>query len=114
MERQQLQHMVEEVYNNNPHIDVITIVNDDSNEISQEFAIPDFGVSKVFELSESCGNELRQLIEEYKNLFCTTPGKTTHGCHNILTKGPSICRSPRHIPGFYQDKVVCQLSSLSA
>ena len=39
VECQQLQHMVEEVYNNKPHIGVIPAV----NEISEECAIPEFG-----------------------------------------------------------------------
>ena len=43
VEHQQLQHMVEEVYNNKPHIGVIPVVNGDSNEISEECAIPEFG-----------------------------------------------------------------------
>ena len=45
--------------------------------ITEERAIPNFVTSKTYELPENCGDEFRQLIEEHKDLFCTTPGKTT-------------------------------------
>ena len=72
-------------------------------------AIPDFGAPKTYKLSENCGDEFRQLIEEYNDLFCTTPGKTTHDCHYIPTKGPPIRVPPRRIPGHYRDEVIRQL-----
>ena len=107
VEHQQLQHMVEEAHNKKPHIGVIAAVNADSSEISEECAIPDFGAPKTYELPENCGDEFRQLIEEYNDLFCTIPGKTTHECHYIPTKGPPIRVPPRRIPGHYRDEVIC-------
>ena len=93
--------MVEEVHNNKPHIGVIAAVNGGSNEILEECAILDFGVPKAYELPESCGDEFRHLIEEYNGLFYTTPGKTTHDCHYIPTKGPPVHIPPRRIPSHY-------------
>ena len=51
----------------------------------------------AYELPENCGDEFRQLIEEHKDLFCTTPGKTMRDCHYIPTKGPLIHVPPRRI-----------------
>ena len=109
VEHEHLQHMVEEAHNNKPHIGVIAAVNADSSEISEECAIPDFGAPKTYEVPENCGDEFRQLIEEYNDLFYTTPGKTTHDCHYIPTKGPPIRIPPRRIPGHYRDEVIRQL-----
>ena len=90
VEHQQLQHMVEKAHNNKPHIGIIAAVNGDLNKISEECAIPDFGAPKAYELPDSCGDEFKHLIEEYNDLFCTTPGKMTHDCCYIPTKGPPI------------------------
>ena len=96
---QELRQIVEEAWNNKPHVGIIAAVNDDSSELTEECAIPNFGTSKAYELPENCGDEFRQLIEEHKDLFCTTPGKTTCDCHYIPTKGPPIRVPPRRIPG---------------
>ena len=110
VEHQQLQHMAEEAHNNKPHIGVIAVVNGDWSEITEECAIPDFGTPKVYELPESYGDEFRQLIEEYNNLFCTTPGKTTHDCHYIPTKGPPIRVPPRCIAATINTKLFVRLN----
>ena len=109
VECQELQHIVDEACSNKPDIGIIAAVNDDSSVITEECAIPDFATPKGFELPENCGDEFRQLIEEHKDLFRTTPGKTTHDCHYILTKGSPICVPPRRIPGHYREEVVRQI-----
>ena len=38
---------------------VIEAVNDNSSEISEESAIPDFGAPKAYGLPESCGDGIR-------------------------------------------------------
>ena len=65
MEHQQLQHMVEEVHKNKRHIGIIAAVNGYSSKISEKCAIPDFRAPKAYELPENCGDDFRQLIEEY-------------------------------------------------
>ena len=74
--------------------------------------LPDFGAPRTYELPENCGDEFRQLIEEYNDLFCITPRKTTHDCHYIPTKGPAIHVPPRRIPSHYREEVICQLKPM--
>ena len=109
---QELRHIVEEAQNNKPHVGIIAAINDDSSELTEECAIPNFGTSKAYELPENCGDEFRQLIEEHKDLFCITPVKTTRDCHYILTKGPPIRVPPRHIPGHYREEVARQVEQI--
>ena len=63
---QELRHIVEEAWNNKPHVGIIAAINDDSSELTEECAIPNFGASKAYELPENCGDEFRQLIEEHR------------------------------------------------
>ena len=109
---QELRHIVEEARNNKPHVGIIAAINDDSSELTEECAIPNFGASKAYELPENCGDEFGQLIEEHKDLFCTTPGKTTRDCHYIPTKGPPIRVPPRRIPGHYREEVARQIEQM--
>ena len=89
------------------NIDVL--VNKDSNVITEECAIPNLAAPKEYDMSENCGDDFRQLMEEYKDLFCITPGKTAYDCHYIPTKGPPIHVPPRRIPGHYRQEVVRQI-----
>ena len=109
---QELRQIVEEARNNKPHVGIIAAINDDSSELTEDCAIPKFGTSKAYELPENCGDEFRQLIEEHKDLFCTTPGKTTCDCHYIPTKGPPIRVPPRRIPGHYREEVARQIEQM--
>ena len=96
-------------WSSNPHIGLIAATNEDSNVITEECAIPNFAAPKEYDMPENCGDHFRQLMEEYKDLFCTTPGKTTYDCHYIPTKGPPIRVPRRCIPGHYRQEVVRQI-----
>jgi len=101
MEYQETRRIVEEARSSKPHIGLIAATNEDSNVITEECAIPNFAAPKQYDMPENCGDHSRQLMEEYKDLFCTTPGKTTYDCHYIPMKGPPIRVPPRRIPGHY-------------
>ena len=60
-------------------------------------------------MPENCGDDFKQLVEEYKDLFCTTPGKITYDFHYIPTKGPPVRVSPRCIMGRYRQEVVIHI-----
>ena len=85
---------MEEAQSSKPHIGLIAAINKESSVIT-ECAIPNFAATKKYDMPENCGNDFKQLMEEYKDLFCTTPGKST--CHYIPTKGPPVRIPPRGI-----------------
>ena len=106
---QELRHLVEEARNNKPHVGIIVAINENSSELTEECAIPNFRTSKAYEIPENHGDEFRYLIEEHKDLFCTTPG---HDCHYIPTKAPPIHVPPRCIPGHYREEVARQVEQM--
>ena len=42
MKFQEVHHIVEEAQNNKPHVGIIAAINDDSSELTEECAIPNF------------------------------------------------------------------------
>ena len=79
-----------------------------TEEVVDDCAIPQFGRSQG--LSYDCTTPvLLPLIEEYKDLFQTTPGTTTVSQHFIPTTGTPVRVPPQRVPVNYREEVEQQL-----
>ena len=71
----------------------------------EQCAIPKFKKTDDVTLPEVEDKTLRQLLEEYKDLFRNSPGVTTLTHHFIPTSGSPIRVPPRRIPAEYRQEV---------
>ena len=83
-------------------------------EATEECAISDYGAVKNFELPNDTNPTFSSVIKQYKQLFCTTPGKTSQAYHGqyITTKGHPIHVPPRIIPACYHSEVEWQVNKM--
>ena len=71
-------------------------------------------VVKILETSwlPTIYQSVRTVMDDFKTLFHTLPGKTDNADHCILTIGPPVRLPPRHIPEQYQPEVKEQIKSM--
>ena len=82
-------------------------------DVVDECAIPKFGnLMASFDLPECPRPELRNVVDEFKALFRTLPGKTDNADHYIPTTGPPVRVPLRRIPEQYRPEVEEQIKSM--
>ena len=82
-------------------------------DVVEECAVPKFGnLMASFDLPECPRPELRTVVDEFKTLFRTLPGKTDKADHYIPTTGPPVRVPPRRIPEQYRPEVEGQIKSM--
>ena len=82
-------------------------------DVVDECAVPNFGnLMASFNLPECPRPELRTVVDEFKTLLRTLPGKTDNADHYIPTTGPPLRVPPRRIPEQYRPKVEGQIKSM--
>ena len=60
-----------------------------------------------------CGNpQLEGIVNDFKGIFCTTPGKTNDAYHYIYASSNPIRVPPRHVPAHYRTEVMQQLKTI--
>ena len=91
-----------------PHVQPIAAVGEMTTEITNDCAIPDYGVPKQYELPD-CSNTL---LFKFEDLFCTTPGHASVSSHHIPTKGSSIRAPPRRVPAHYRNEEERQINQM--
>ena len=77
-----------------------------------ECSIPLFNRSVEYDLPESREQSIRELIQEYRDLFPTTPGKTNKAQHFIATSGTPARVPPRRVPVHYRQEVETQIQHM--
>ena len=110
--QQELQSFWEETVKQKPHGGAIAVLGDTAVEATEECAIPDYGAVKNFELPNDTNLTFSSVINQYKQLFCTTPGKTSWAYHHIPTKGHPIRVPPRRVPAHYCSEVERQINEM--
>jgi hypothetical protein len=78
-----------------------------------ECAIPHFNEASTCELPD-CANlpGMSPLIQEFSQLFSSTPGKTSLAKHFVPTSGTPVKVPPRRVPANYRVEVEEQLTSM--
>ena len=77
---------------------LIAAIMDPDVDVIDECTIPDFGKATNFEPPECTYPEFLTLVEEFKDLFCTTPGVTSEAQHFIPTTGNPVKVPPKRMP----------------
>ena len=88
------------------------MLDDTEVDVTEECAIPDYGAKREFELPVATTATFADLINQYKQLFCTTPKKTTQAYYHIPTKGHPIRVPPRRVPAHYHSEVERQINEM--
>ena len=83
-----------------------------TEEMIDDCAIPIFDVTPSYELPECSDPKLISLVETYKQLFNTSPGRTIVAKHFIPTTGYPVKIPPRRVPANYHAEVQQQINSM--
>ena len=82
------------------------------NDEAEECAIPLFHKNPTYSLPP-CAVECQEVVNEYRDLFTSIPGKTNTVEHHIPTEGASPIRvPPRRIPNHYRQEVERQINEM--
>ena len=92
----------------------IMSIGESPEDVVNDCAIPRLDKTKAISFeSPSCSSvDVTSLMNEFKELFQTTPGTTTVTQHFIPTLGPPVKIPPRRVPANYQKAVEEQLQSM--
>ena len=71
------------------------------SDMVEDCLIPSFGGPVAYDFPECKNDSYRSLLEEYKGVFQTTPGKATGVYHCIPTSGSPAKVPPRCVPAHY-------------
>ena len=82
------------------------------NDAVDECAVPNYINSPKIELPNCVESKLKTIVEKYKEIFCTIPGKTNEGSHFIPTTGNPVKILPRCIPAHYRTEVTEQIQTM--
>ena len=103
----------EDVCQNQAHVCMVQpLVTEPEVDIVDECAIPNYKNSSEFELPKCTDSQLKCLLEDYKEVFCTTPGVTDCTHHYIPTVGNPIKVPPRRVPAHYRNEVSQQIQTM--
>ena len=81
-------------------------------DIIDECAVPAYHKHVSIELPECAESHLYQVVEEYKDLFCTRLSVIQATCHFIPTTGNPVKVPPRWVPTHYQEEVNHQIQTM--
>jgi len=102
----------ENAHLNQAHLCMIQSQGELENDVVDECAIPNYKGPTEFD-TPKCGNlQLEGIVNSFKVIFCTTPGKTNDAYHYIHTSGNPIRVPPRRVPAHYQTEVMQQLKTM--
>ena len=91
---------------------VIAAIDQPNKDIIDECAVPTYQKPASIEPPQCAKPNLRALIQEYKELFQTTPGVTNDACHLIPTTGNPVKVLPRRTPAHYREEVEKQIQAM--
>ena len=83
-----------------------------TEEMIDDCAIPIFDKTPIYELPKCSDPNLLSLVETHKQLFNTSPGRTTVAKHFIPTMGNPVKIPPRRVPANYHAEVQQQINSM--
>ena len=89
----------------------LSVVDDNRDEI-EGCTIPTFDDHANVEFPEFIKPCFNSTVEEFKDLFITTPGTTNIACHKITTNGPPVRVPPRRIPAHFRTEVESQIQHM--
>ena len=81
-------------------------------DVVDECAVPSYHKPSSIELPECPESRFQCVVEEYRNLFRTTPGVTEATYHFIPTTGNPVKVPPRRIPAHYREEVDRQIQTM--
>jgi len=99
---------------NKAKICAVEALTEPSEESIDECAIPLFvdSVCNEYDVPSCAVPTLSSLIEQYKSLFCKSPGSTTLAEHFIPTTGTPVKVPPRRIPVNYHQEAEKQIQTM--
>ena len=90
----------------------VASLTESSEDIIDNCAVPLFDAVSSYDMPQCQDSDLTALLEQHRELFCNTPGKTNVTEHFIPTVGNPVKIPPRRIPANYRTEVEHQISSM--
>lgn len=91
---------------------VLPVDSEIQNDVVDECAVPSYNGSPKMELPKCAKPNFKSVLEKYKTIFCTIPGKTNEGYHFIPTTGNPVKIPPRRIPAHYRTEITEQIQTM--
>ena len=101
----------EEAQVNQAHLYTIQSQNELATDLVDECAIPDYKGRSELGTPKCNDVQLGHIVEQFKDTFCTTPGRTNNAYYIIHTSGSPVRVSPRQIPVQCQVEVTQQIET---
>ncbi len=109
---EQLRPMLEAHRRNRSRVYVIATLGGSSEDDIDECAIPDFRGPMEYDVPECPQPSFMSTLDEFKDLFKTTPGKTNLATHFIPTTGSPAKVPPRRIPAHFREEIELQIQTM--
>ena len=81
-------------------------------DVIDECVIPCFASTTAYDIPESSRPCLQSVVQQFKQLFVTKPGKVNGTYHYITTSGTPVKVPPRRIPVYYRAEIKAQLQQM--
>ena len=101
----EVQPIVEELRKIKTKVCAVSTVTESMEDTNDDYAVPTYHIAPDYDLPQSHNALFSTLLETYKHLFQTIPGKTNATEHFIPTTGNPIKIPPRRIPVNYRAEV---------
>jgi len=102
----------EEAHLTEAHLCAIQSQNELSADLVDECAIPNYKRPSEIDIPKCSDVQLEYVVDQFKGVFCTTPGKTDDAYHFIPTTGNPVRVPPRRIPAQYRVEVTQQIETM--
>ena len=89
-----------------------SIVEEPGIDVIDECVIPCFASMTAYDMSENSRPCLQSVVQQFKQLFVTKPGKANGTYHYITTSGTPVKVLPRCIPVHYRAEIESQLQQM--
>lgn len=108
----EIQPVLEELRKVKTRVCAVSTMAESVDDTIDDYAVPTYAIAPTYDLPECHNPLLATLLETYKHLFLTTPGKTNAAEHFIPTTGNPVKIPPRRIPVNYRAEVEQQLTTM--
>ena len=108
----EVQPVLEELRKVKTRVCAVSTMTESMDDTVDDYAVPTYAIAPSYDIPECHNALLATVLETYKHLFLTKPGKTNAAEHFIPTTGNPVKIPPRRIPVNYHTEVEQQLATM--
>ena len=108
----EVQPVLEDLRKVKARVCAVSTMTESMDDTVDDYAVPTYAIAPSYDLPECHNALLATVLETYKHLFLTEPGKTNAAEHFVPTTGNPVKIPPRRIPVNYHAEVEQQLATM--